>query len=147
LHQFLIQWVGEEVKIVHADASAHIALANASADWRYGNVECISGHDLSEYDFLSVKKLGFVPISVQPAVLIVDAMGSPKNMEWLQHRIEQYQSKANDMSKAIEDFDDMDKLGLEFSSADPLEEVDIGDGTRPRSKFVNKKLSLSSKMS
>jgi hypothetical protein len=55
--------------------------------------------------------------------------------------MEQYRSKANDMNEAIEDFDDMDKLGLGFSLADPLEEVDIGDGTKPRPTFVNKNLS------
>ena len=43
--------------------------------------------------------------------------------------------------KAIEDFDDLDKLGQGFTSADPLEKVDIGDGTIPRPTFVNKNLS------
>jgi hypothetical protein len=33
LHQFLIQWNDEEVEIVHADASAHIALVYAATDW------------------------------------------------------------------------------------------------------------------
>jgi hypothetical protein len=32
------------------------------------------------------------------------------------------------MCEAIEDFDDLSKLGQGFTSADPLEEVDIGDG-------------------
>ena len=42
--------------------------------------------------------------------------------------------------KAIEDFDDLDKLGQGFTSADPLEKVDLGDGNIPRPTFVNKKL-------
>jgi hypothetical protein len=42
--------------------------------------------------------------------------------------------------KAIEDFDDMDKLGLGFTSTDPLEQVEIGDASRPRPAFVNKNL-------
>jgi hypothetical protein len=33
------------------------------------------------------------------------------------------------MCEAIEDFDDLSKLGKGFTPADPLEEVDIGDGT------------------
>jgi hypothetical protein len=33
LHQFLIQWIDDEVKVVHANASAYIALADATADW------------------------------------------------------------------------------------------------------------------
>ena len=33
------------------------------------------------------------------------------------------------MYESIEELDDMDKLGQGFKLADPLEEVDIGDGT------------------
>ena len=36
----------------------------------------------------------------------------------------------------------MDKLGQGFTSADPLEKVDLGDGTIPRPTFVNKNLSV-----
>jgi hypothetical protein len=32
LHQFLIQWIDDEIEVVHADVSAYIALANATAD-------------------------------------------------------------------------------------------------------------------
>ena len=35
----------------------------------------------------------------------------------------------------------MDKLGQGFTSADPLEKIDLGDGTIPRPTFVNKNLS------
>ena len=45
------------------------------------------------------------------------------------------------MCKAIEDFSDFDKLGQGFTSADPLEKVDIGDGLVPRPTFVNANLS------
>ena len=65
------------------------------------------------------------------------------NTEWLQQRIEHYRDKANDMCEAIEDLGDFDKLGQGFTSADPLEKVDLGDGTIPRLTFVNKNLSLS----
>jgi hypothetical protein len=40
----------------------------------------------------------------------------------------------------IEEFRDLDKLGKGFTSADPLEEIDIGDGKTPRPTFVNKTL-------
>jgi hypothetical protein len=33
LHQFLIQWINDEIEVVHADTSAYIALADAMADW------------------------------------------------------------------------------------------------------------------
>ena len=63
------------------------------------------------------------------------------NIEWLQQRLDQYRARTNDMCEAIEDSDDLDKLGQGFASADPLEKVDIGDGTIPRPTFVNKNLS------
>jgi hypothetical protein len=33
LHQFLIQWINDEIEVVHADVLAYIALADAMADW------------------------------------------------------------------------------------------------------------------
>ena len=48
-------------------------------------------------------------------------------------------------SFVIEEFRDLDKLGQGFTSADPLEEVDIGDGTIPRPTFVNKTLKSDSR--
>ena len=44
------------------------------------------------------------------------------------------------MYESIEELDDMDKLGQGFTSADPLEEIDIGDGSIPRPTFVNANL-------
>ena len=41
------------------------------------------------------------------------------------------------MCEAIEDLGDLDKLGQGFTLAYPLEKVDIGDGSIPRSTFVN----------
>jgi hypothetical protein len=66
LHQFLIQWIDDEIEVVHADALAYIALADATTDWQYGSAQCLSGKDLVGYDFLSVLKDGFVPVSVKP---------------------------------------------------------------------------------
>jgi hypothetical protein len=72
-------------------------------------------------------------------------MSTQKNVEWLRHRTEQYQSTTNDMCEAIADFDDVEKLGQGFSSADPLEDIDIGDGITHRLIFVNKNMSLEHK--
>jgi hypothetical protein len=33
LHQFLIQWIDDEIEVVHTDVSTYIALADATADW------------------------------------------------------------------------------------------------------------------
>jgi hypothetical protein len=72
-------------------------------------------------------------------------MSTQKNVEWLRHRTEQYRSITNDMCEAIEDFVEVEKLGQGFSSTDPLEETDIGDGITPRLTFVNKNMSLEHK--
>jgi hypothetical protein len=56
-----------------------------------------------------------------------------------------YFSTTNYMCKAIEDFDEVEKLGHGFSSADPLEEIDMGDGITPRPTFVSKNISLEHK--
>jgi hypothetical protein len=56
--------------------------------------------------------------------------------------MEQYRSITNDMCEAIEDFDEVERIGQGFSSADPSEEIDIGDGITPRPIFVNKNMSL-----
>ena len=45
------------------------------------------------------------------------------------------------MCGAIEDLGDLDKLGQGFTSTDPLEKVDIGDGSIPRPTFVYANLS------
>ena len=67
-------------------------------------------------------------------------MSKENNLDWLQRRVEQYRSNKNDICEAIEDFDEVQKLGQGFSSADPLEEVDIGDGSIPRPTFINKNM-------
>jgi hypothetical protein len=65
LHQFLIQWIDDEIEVVHVDALAYIALADTTADWQHGNAQCLSGKDLTGYDFLSISKEGFVSVSVK----------------------------------------------------------------------------------
>ena len=62
------------------------------------------------------------------------------NNEWLQKPLDEYRAGKNNMCEAIEEPDDMEKLGQGFASADPLEEVDIGDGTTPRPTFVSRNL-------
>jgi hypothetical protein len=65
LYQFLILFVGEDVEIVHADVSACNATADPSS-WSHYNIKCLSGQDISDYDFVSVSKDGFIPISIKP---------------------------------------------------------------------------------
>jgi hypothetical protein len=49
-------------------------------------------------------------------------------------------SSDSSMGDMIEEFRDLDKLGQGFTSVDPLEEIDIGNGKTPRPTFVNKTL-------
>jgi hypothetical protein len=67
LHQFLIQWIDDEIEVVHVDALAYISLADATADWQHVVAQCLSRKDLTCYDFLSVTKDGFVHVYMQPA--------------------------------------------------------------------------------
>jgi hypothetical protein len=95
LHQFLIQWIDDEIEVVHADTSTYIGLVDAMADCQHGSGRCLSRRDLTGYDFLSVSKEGFAP-----RVCKVDfrssawqcsvPMSTQKNVEWLRHRTEQY---------------------------------------------------------
>jgi hypothetical protein len=66
-------------------------------------------------------------------------MSTQKNVEWLQHHTDQYQSTTNDMCEALKDIDEVEKLGQGFSSTDPLEEMDIGDGITPVNVFCTSK--------
>ena len=67
-------------------------------------------------------------------------MSKEANLEWLQKRVQEYRSTKNDIGETVEDFDEVEKLGQGFTSVDPLEEVDIGDGTKPMPTFVNKNM-------
>jgi hypothetical protein len=67
LHQFLIQWIDDKIEVVHANVSAYIALADATADWQHESAQCLLGKDVAGYDFLGVSKDGFVPMSVKLA--------------------------------------------------------------------------------
>src|SRR5688572_8918981 len=49
-------------------------------------------------------------------------------------------SSNSSVGNMIEEFRDLDKLGQGFTSADPLEEIDIKDGKTPRPTFINKTL-------
>jgi hypothetical protein len=61
----LIQWVGEEVEIVHADLSTCVAMTDSSY-WSHYNIKCLLGQDISDCDFVSASKDGFIPIFIKP---------------------------------------------------------------------------------
>jgi hypothetical protein len=49
---------------VHADVSTCVATTNSSS-WSHYNIKCLSGQDISDCDFVSVSKDGFIPMSVK----------------------------------------------------------------------------------
>jgi hypothetical protein len=66
LHQMLIQWVDDEVEVVHGDNSACIAVADSHSVGIHDDVKCLSGLDLSDYEFVSCSNNGFIPAIIKP---------------------------------------------------------------------------------
>jgi hypothetical protein len=69
LHQCVIQWFGDEVEVVHADEEVCVVIAESQVNILGGKMECLSGMDLMGYDYVSIGKDGFVPISVKPTIV------------------------------------------------------------------------------
>jgi hypothetical protein len=68
LHQFLIQWVGNEVEIVHGDALACVAVIDSSTMDNYENLKCLTGLDLSDLKLIDSTKDGFATIVMKPII-------------------------------------------------------------------------------
>jgi hypothetical protein len=68
LHQCIIQWINDEVVVVQADEDVCIAMTESQVYIQGGKMKCLTGGDLMGYDYVSVGKDGFVPISVKPAI-------------------------------------------------------------------------------
>ena len=66
LHQFLIQWIGDEAEIVPGDTSSFIATADSNSIGANDNVKCLSGLDLSDYELISCTKEGFINAILKP---------------------------------------------------------------------------------
>jgi hypothetical protein len=64
LHQFLVQWVGDQVEIIVGDVTECVAMAESQVDIQGGQLRCLIGRDLSEYNYVSISKDGFILISV-----------------------------------------------------------------------------------
>jgi hypothetical protein len=56
------------VEVVQADEEVCIAMAKSQVNILGGKMECLSGRILMGYDYISVGKDGFVPISVKLAI-------------------------------------------------------------------------------
>jgi hypothetical protein len=68
LHQCIIQWISDEVEVVQADEDVCVSMTESQVDILGRKIECLTGKNLMKYNYISVSKDGFVPISVKPAI-------------------------------------------------------------------------------
>ena len=66
LHQILIQWINDEIQVVHGDTSSFITTADSSTLGVHDDIKCLSDLDLSDYELNSCTKDGFVPATLKP---------------------------------------------------------------------------------
>jgi hypothetical protein len=57
------------VEVVQADEEVCVAVAESQVDILGRKMECLSGKNLTWYDYISIGKDGFVPISVKPVIV------------------------------------------------------------------------------
>jgi hypothetical protein len=56
------------VVVVQADEDVCIAMTESQVDIIGGKMKCLTGRDLTGYDYISIDKDKFVSISVKPAI-------------------------------------------------------------------------------
>ena len=66
LHQILIQWIGDEIEVVHGDSPSFIAITNSNTLGVHDDIKCLSGLDLSDYELISSTKDGFILATLKP---------------------------------------------------------------------------------
>jgi hypothetical protein len=66
LHQCLVHCVCDNVEVMVADEPVWVATAGALGEAHDGCAACLSGKDLSNYDYITVSKDGLVPVNVKP---------------------------------------------------------------------------------
>jgi hypothetical protein len=66
LHEMLIQWIDDEVEVVHGDNSAYVVVADSHSIGVHDDGKCLSSLDLSDYEFVSFSNNGFIPAVIKP---------------------------------------------------------------------------------
>jgi hypothetical protein len=61
----LIQWVDDEVEVVHGDKSACVAVADSHSIDVHDDVKCLAGLDLSNFEFISCSNNGFISTDIK----------------------------------------------------------------------------------
>jgi hypothetical protein len=73
LHQFLIQWVGDEVEIVHGDASPCVAVADSPTMDNHENLKCLTGLEFFNLKLTDSTKDGFATVVMKLSIDLMDA--------------------------------------------------------------------------
>jgi hypothetical protein len=58
LQQCVIQWASDEVKVVQADEDVWITVTESQVDIQGRKMKCLTDRDLTDYDYVSVGKMG-----------------------------------------------------------------------------------------
>jgi hypothetical protein len=58
LQQCVIQWVSGEVKVVQADEDVWITVTESQVNIQGRKMKCLTDRDLTDYDYVSVGKMG-----------------------------------------------------------------------------------------
>ena len=66
LHQILIQWIGDEIEVVHGDTSNFIATGDSNTLGVHDDIKCLSGLNLSDFELTSCTKDLFMPATLKP---------------------------------------------------------------------------------
>jgi hypothetical protein len=53
----------DEVEVTEEDDSACVAMAESLEYLQDGEVKCLTGRDLSKYDYISIGRSGFAPVT------------------------------------------------------------------------------------
>jgi hypothetical protein len=65
LHQCLIQWVGNHIETMDADGEACMAVIASQIDVQGGRIGCLTGWDITDYDYMIVSRDMFILISIK----------------------------------------------------------------------------------
>jgi hypothetical protein len=75
----------------------------------------------------------------------IKMLSKEESIAWLQRHTAAYRSNESGMGELVEDFNDVGKLGQGFTSADDLQEINLGDEHKARPTYINASLSTGQK--
>jgi hypothetical protein len=55
--------------VVKADDTTSVTLAETCEDWQDGEVRCLPGRNLTDFDYVSVGRDSFIPVNTKPTIM------------------------------------------------------------------------------